>query len=241
VILPVSAAQPGRSGNLPAGSLAALEGPLGLSLTVTNPTSTRGGTDRRVPAPGASDYERLSETLRASLRLTALQEFAAQLGPDGALLPATLALYQVNEEAFDPPEVQPADWLHLSLRLEFQALAVSGDDLRSLAGRVLDANLPDGFLPVPDSLILEPLSPPVVGKDGLARWRLKAARSLRPQLADSQAVLLARGLPPALAEQRLSAGLPLASPPRISMSPSWWPRLPFIPFRIEVINRGIGD
>jgi hypothetical protein len=170
-----------------------------------------------------------------------VQEFTAQLGPDGALLPATLTLSQIAEEAFDPPEIQPADWLHLSLRLEFQALAVSGDDLRSLANRVLDANLPDGFQPVPDSLSLEPLSPPVVGKDGLARWRLKAARNLRPQLAASQAVFLARGLPPALAEQRLSAGLPLVSPPQINLSPSWWPRLPLIPFRIEVINRGMGD
>jgi hypothetical protein len=238
ITLRVRAVGPGRSANIPTGALEAVEGPLGLSLSATNPSPTSGGTDRRVPAPGAADYEKLNDRLRETLPLTALDELNRQLSPDDVLLPSTLILSQVVEESFEPAEVQPADWLHLNLRLEFQVLAASGEDLRTLAAGALDADLPDGYQPVPNTLKLESRSHPVEGKDGSVRWRLRAERDIRAQLADAQAVLLARGQPPSLAKQRLADQLRLASPPRISLSPSWWPWLPWAPFRIEVNNDG---
>jgi hypothetical protein len=147
----------------------------------------------------------------------------------------------VVEETFDPAEAQPADWLYLNLRLEFQGMAASGEDLRMLAAGALDASLPEGFQAVPDSLKLENLSQPLEGKDGSVGWRLRGERDIRAQLADAQAVLLARGQPPERAELRLADQLPLASPPYITLSPSWWPWLPWVSFRIEVKNQGIGD
>ena len=40
--------------------------------------------------------------------------------------------------------------------------------------------------------------------------------------------------PASQASQRLAAALPLAAPPELRLFPSWWPRLPFLPFRITV-------
>jgi hypothetical protein len=239
ITLQVRAVQPGRSANIPAGALEAVEGPMSLSLSATNPSPTSGGTNRRVPAPGTADYEQLNDRLRESLPQTALDELSGQLSPDDVLLPSTLILSRVVEESFQPAKVQPADWLHLNLRLEFQVLTASGEDLRTLAAGALDANLPDGYQAVPESLKLESLSQPVEGKDGIVHWRLRGERDIRPHLTEAQAVLLARGQSPSLAKQRLAHGLRLASPPRITIFPSWWPWLPFVPFRIEVSSEGL--
>jgi hypothetical protein len=69
----------GTAGNLPAGRLVAIEGPLGPNLTVSNPLRTTGGANRAVPAPTRLDYERLSTRLMISLKQTALSELQAQL------------------------------------------------------------------------------------------------------------------------------------------------------------------
>jgi hypothetical protein len=64
---------------------------------------------------------------------------------------------------------------------------------------------------------------------------MTASRVLHAQLAEPQAVSAVLGLPPAQAAQRLATGLPLAGPPHIDLVPSWWPRLPLLPFRINII------
>jgi hypothetical protein len=105
---------------------------------------------------------------------------------------------------------------------------------------VLNASLPEGFQPVPGSLQIEHLTQPASGQGGAFHWRLKARRSLQAQLTEAQAIQMLLGVAPSEAQKRLAAGLSLDSPARIILTPSWWPRLPVVPFRITVINQGIG-
>jgi len=44
------------------------------------------------------------------------------------------------------------------------------------------------------------------------------------------------GLRPAQAEQELSAHLDLADAPQIRLRPAWWPWMPFLAGRIEVVS-----
>jgi hypothetical protein len=53
-------------------------------------------------------------------------------------------------------------------------------------------------------------------------------------LPQNQAIQLAMGLSPTQATRRLAEDLPLASAPQIALTPAWWPRLPILPFRIDV-------
>ena len=235
-IIPISAVIPGSSSNTSAQSIQAIEGSLGLSLTVSNLQPVIYGTDRRVPGPSLTDRTRLYDQLVLRLRQTAAKELNANLAGDDILLTATITLTRVVEKTFIPIEDTPADRLQLSLSLEFQALLVPGADLRSMVTTVLDANLPDGYTAIPQSLTLEMESQPILDSKSTARWRLHTRRTIQAQVSQSQAINLSRGLSPAQAGKHLADDLPLGGPPLIVMAPSWWPRLPLVPFRITIIS-----
>jgi len=235
VSVPIEALSPGSGGNVPAESILAIEGPLGLELTAVNSTPTSGGKDRNVPAPNAEDYEQLYAQLFETLAESALQEISGNLGADDLLISQAADLIESHEETYTPVEPAPSDQLHLVLRLEFQALTVSGADLRELGRTALETNLPKSFNPKPESLQLNNLGKVMLDEDDLtAQWRMRAQWQIDAQLDQTQAIKLAIGLPPTEAAQRLTDELPLESPAQIAPKPAWWPRLPFLPFRISV-------
>jgi hypothetical protein len=236
--LPVECTTPGPQGNLPADSLMAIEGLLGTQLSAINPNPTSGGNERRLPVPTQADRLKLAERLRLALEKSAEQEIQDQLEPGSLLIPGSLKLVKTLDESYQPEQSLPADTLALSQRLEYQAQYVDAATLRSLAQTVFDANLPVGYSVLPGSLQLEILTQPVAGQDGLARWSLHATRQVQARIADADAVQLSLGLDPLQAISRLRASLPLEQPPRIELQPDWWPRLPFLPFRISVFNQG---
>jgi hypothetical protein len=236
ITLTATAQVPGASGNLPTGSLKAIEGALGLQLTAHNPAPTHGGVDLQSAAPTQGDYQELSQRLSESLRQSALKDMQSQLPTGDLLFEGTLEQKRTLEETFQPPDIQPANTLHLNQRLEFQALSASGKDLLDLGQGALNANLPEGYLPVPASLEVQPITAPVVGSDGIVHWKVRATQKLQPRLSSSQVTRLVHGLPPGEAARRLTSSLSLASPPQISLWPSWWLRMPFLPFRIQVVS-----
>jgi hypothetical protein len=234
IYLPVRALQPGPDGNQPLNRLIALESNLGTFLTVTNRLPISGGRQQAARAPSASDRQELHDRLLANLQRSALEELQRGLSVGDLLLPASLQVNHILEETYDPADTQPADRLSLSLRVEFQAQVVSGEDLQRLAVAILDANLPAGFSPAPETLKINTLTTPKVGPDGFFQWQLHAERQLFATLPQNQAIQLALGLSPIQASQRLAKDLPLARPPQIALTPAWWPRLPILPFRIDV-------
>jgi hypothetical protein len=232
--LAVRAMNPGEVGNLPAGALTAIEGSLGLSLAATNPRPTKGGSDRSLPLPTRQDRQRLYEKLEAALRQSAQAEFEGQLNPGDLLFTQTLTITRVLEQSYTPAEGQPSGQLELSLRLEYQALSASISDIDNLATVLLDANLPAGYLPLPDSLVVEQASPVVMERPNLPRSQFSAQRTLYVDIPTAQALNLILGSPPAEAAERLKATWPLSTTPVINLSPAWWPRLPILPFRISI-------
>jgi hypothetical protein len=240
VLLPVRALRPGSQGNLPAGSLVAIEGMLGTQVGATNPRATDLGSDRQEPSASANDRRLLAERLHSALEVTAQQELQDRLEPGDLLLLPTLELAETLEERFQPGEGQPADQLTLKLRLKYRAQVVLAEDTEKLAGAVFDANLPRGFAPVEGSLkvenlgALEPETQRPRSEVAAPRWRIQASRRLLARATASQAVQLVMGASPGKARQRLQQELALEEPPQIELIPSWWPRLPILPFRVTV-------
>lgn len=239
IVLPVRALSPGSQGNLRPLSLVAVEGPLGLKVSVTNHVETDGGSDRLFPAPSAKDYTLLSDQLVATLEKTALDELRENAAPGDYLIEPSITISEVLEETFFPSQtedggVSPAEELSLTLRVEFQVQVVSGRDLESLAGRLLDAGLPDEVEPVPETLEIVHLTQPVMDADGVYLWRVAAKRILGRKIDLEDAALLAAGLPPEKAIEAFMERLPLSRPPEIQLAPAWWPRLPFFTYRIEI-------
>jgi hypothetical protein len=234
--VPVQALDKGSAGNLPADRLIAIVGSLGTRLAVTNPDATSGGTDQRSAMPTAGDRLRLHDALLGDLKQKALLQFPASLSPGDVLFPDGLAVAQVLEEVYIPATGQPGLQLTLTLRIEFQVQYARGQDLRSLAGAVMDADLPARYLPAGGSLEITVRKPPASGSDGATHWEILAVRPLLAFIDGQQAAQLVQGLNIQTARQKLAAQLPLDGKPEISMSPSWWPWLPWLSFRIAAIS-----
>ena len=232
----ITAAQPGTQGNVKASAIQSVEGTLGLQLTVTNAAPTTGGTDQTLAAPTGLDRRRAYRQLLDSLRATAASEILAQLSPGDLLLNPTPFLLNTLEETYSPAETVPTDLLEATLRLEFQALALTQTDLEILAQTVLDASLEPGYEPVSGTVTFQLLTDPDPDAENNAQWKMKTERMLTATLPGRAAVDLALGQPPASARTLLTASLPLSAPPDIRLTPAWWPWMPFLPFQIEIIG-----
>jgi hypothetical protein len=233
ITMQVEAITRGSAGNQPAESLVAVEGPLGLQLRVTNPLPTLGGSDFQASSPTTKDRLELREELIDSLRTSASEEIEAQVFP-GDLILSPPQLVEILEETYDPPDDQPAERLDLLLQVAFSAQVAQGEDLNGLANVILDSSLPQGYDALDETLSIRLLTTPQRSTGETTRWQMEANRKISAQLTGNQAINLVLGLPPGLANDRLSARLNLASAPTILMTPAWWPRLPIIPFRIQV-------
>jgi hypothetical protein len=232
--LPVQALLSGSASNLPAGRLTAIQGQLGASLAVNNLSPTTGGSQAPAPAATSRDRSSLYDRLNATLQQNALEEIRSRLKPGAVLLDQQVEITRTLENSLEPAEGEPASQLDLLLRLEFQAPMVEEEDLAALANAVLDANLPPGFAPQPETLEIEQLSEPRLEASGEAHWQVRFRREMVAQLPVGEAINLALGQTPDQARARLSAALALAAPPVIRVKPDWWPRLPLLPIQIAV-------
>jgi hypothetical protein len=237
ISLSATALVPGAEGNIPAESLTIIEGPLGTRLTTTNPLPAVGGSSRPVLAPTTYQREQLYDQLVKRLHQQALEELSRQVEPGDLLLTPTLTITQVIHEEFDPPQDQPSDQLNLALTLGFQAQVASDADLKALAKGILDANIPDGFHSTPGTVAVELLNEPELGSDKHVSWKMRSTQQLEANLEETRAGRLIRGLAPGSANEKLRAFLPIENAPLIRIFPSWWPRLPVLPFRITVKSR----
>jgi hypothetical protein len=227
---------PGESGNLPSNRLVAVEGELGLNLAVTNPYPTHGGRNAPSPAPSQADRSRLYDRLTTALQETALSDLELKLPEGGFLISNTLQISEVLEESYFPTEGLPGDTLDLTLRLEYQAMYIPRDTLLSLLLPVLDGSLPEGYIPLPNSLTISHSTPEVTSDEGVVSWTISTTRQIKAVINPAEVIQLASGQSPATIRHRLAALLPMQKLPELTLYPSWWPRLPFLSFRIEVIT-----
>jgi hypothetical protein len=234
VDVPIQAVEAGSTGNLPTETLIAIEGDLGASLAVTNPSPTTGGSDRTAAIQTAADRSLVREALLAKLMDECKTNLTQTLTSGDIYFPDTLTVSKVLSETYFPAEDQSGDTLSLTMRLQCQANYASLGDVNALAEMSLDANLPEGFAPASAGLAMLPVSLPNTDADGITRWNLQAQRLLRARLDPLAVLQLSLGRKPAEAVLRLNKSLPLAESPVIQVKPSWWPWLPVVPFRITV-------
>jgi hypothetical protein len=236
VFLTARAIKPGSSGNIPADHLIAIESDLGLDLSVTNPSAAHGGTDATVSSPSSQDLQLLRDRLRSKLKLTALTEMQPILPDEDTLISPTITIVETLAEIYNPTIASPGNRLELSLRLHIQSQVVSGKALLSLVTPILDSNTPMGYSPIINSLEITRLNNPTPGEDGTAHWTIHASRKLQVDIPGNHIIDNITGLTVAQAVERLSTSFPLEDQTKILVSPDWWPRLPFVPMRMEVVK-----
>ncbi|GAB4494906.1 MAG: hypothetical protein Fur0016_24490 [Anaerolineales bacterium] len=233
VNIPVQAVQAGSRGNVPAGAVSAFEGPLGLSVEVTNLQPITGGSDKTLTTPTPADFDFLRARLLADLERSARARFAAQVTGQDVLLPSTFQLERVFDETAFPAPGQPGEKLSLAFKAEFSMSYVRAADLERLAGLALDASLPPGSLPVPETLTWQS-QPPLLETASGVRWQVRAERQVRPAIDSGQVISLVTGQTARRAGGLLMQTFGLVESPQIRIRPGWWPWLPFLPMQIRV-------
>ena len=234
--LPVQAVESGRSGNVDAETIIVVEGRLGLSLSVNNPEPLTGG--RETPSVQASDAdrERAKQALMETLESDARAHLAEELEPGDVLFGDTFTMSQILSEAYDPPAGAAGTKLTLTMQLEFSGLYAEASDLTELVSLALNASIPAGFAAASEELSLKPVTEPILNDDGFTRWTIRAERRIVQQVSPAQVTQMIQGIPARRAPSLLENSLPLENTPEINLSPSWWPWVPIVPFRISVVT-----
>jgi hypothetical protein len=227
----VVAARPGPAGNLPANSLDAIDGPLGLRATVAQPDRLTGGTETERAAVASGDHATALRLLTEQLLSDAASEVETGLQAGEALAPASLRVVRTPQRVYDREIGAAADSVSLDLTLEVTALVYRTEDVEAAAALALAGDRPPSSNAVPGSL----------------NWTLSEVDTARPEMlqvrADQQVYTpipasdvsrLVRGLRPSAASARL-AGLPgQAQPALVEPAPAWWPFVPWLGVRIHV-------
>ncbi len=233
----VQALVSGESGNVPAGAIQAAEGPLGLFIVVANPEPTTGGSDREAWAASEQDYVQLYDALLTRLTSEALENIESTAAEPLMLAPSSLKITKVLQDERTPDVGQPADSIRINLRLEFSVLGVAIHDIETAAHLALDASLPNGYQPISTGVDMINLGEPILDAGGTIRWQGKIARTIEMAWNPEDILPEIAGLTIEQASAKINSQLDLLDHPEISVSPSWWGRLPYVSFRMTMVEK----
>jgi len=236
VSVPILAALPGRSGNLEAGTIDAVEGDLGFVLGVTNPEPTSGGQDVLAGAVTAGDFTTLRKNLESELLEQAALDLRAQLSPEDEFLPGSERVARVEAERYDRIAGTAAETLGLELTLEVEGLSFRRTEAEAAIERQLPQVVPEAWQLIPGSLSFQIARQAVQQSDGAAIFgSFEVSAETARQVPFDQIRRLARGALRSRLADVLRLEFELAQAPVIRNSPAWLPWLPFLEMQIEVI------
>ncbi|TFH36292.1 MAG: hypothetical protein E4G99_05300 [Anaerolineales bacterium] len=234
VLARVTAATAGPDGNLAAETIDRIDGTLGLSLTVSNPEAMSGGSLQTRSSVGSRDKQRLREELEQALLTEILSQTAALLPSNQMLLESSIMNIDVIDAVYDAETGAAADSLSLALSLHAEVAVIDLGDVQRLSYLHLEPDLPTGYVFAPGSPeILEIRDKPAQNQDLTSIEVDLALRSTRdPGLEALRANLRGASLEQA---RKLLDGIYTGSEsPEIIISPSWFPRLPFLENQIQL-------
>jgi hypothetical protein len=236
----IEALEPGPVGNVAAATITVVEtAPLRGKIRVINESPTKGGGVRQVGVVTRADMDRLKAQLLQQLQQRAYTDLLAQLGENEFLPPESMTV-EILSEVYDQFLDAEADVLHLQMRIYSSGTAVDRSNAQLLAFQALEEVVPSAYL-----LTTEEIS---FGVDEDARMDGRSvifeASASVPLVADVEhgAVRsLVAGLTVEEAVEVLSDSFALDAPPEVVVEPDWikrWEwldRVPFLPFRIQVV------
>jgi hypothetical protein len=235
--VPIEAVEGGPSGNIPANRINRVAGPLAASLNVTNESSTSGGTTDQVYRVTHGDKQVLSDLMMEKLIAKAHAEISAVL--EDEFLP--IETLQINPYSirtnYDHHVNDQSDTLALEMRGVVWGLAVSEETANEIVRRALMRQVRGGFHLLPESVHIT--RGDVVEVDGETGNVRVVAEGVALMEADIDARLLQgaiRGRPIGEALAYLRDTLPVEAEPTLRVHPTWMKRVPWLPFRINIVE-----
>lgn len=229
----VEAVELGASGNVPANFINEVEGVAALAVRISNPEPLTGGGEREVAAVASDDRDTAREAIKPKLREAALQQLQAELGPGEFVIAESLG-GTILEETFDHEITEQADQLSLLMRVEYTAVKVSSEDANRLVFTAMENQAPANYQLIPEGLSFQRGgAAPVEGSDTLFQFAMQGVGYAAADLDLSRATRRITGKSIAEATDLLKQALPLKSDPVITVTPEWFPLLPWLSIRIQ--------
>jgi hypothetical protein len=235
--VPIAALEPGPGGNVPANRINRVEGGLAASVKVINPAGTGGGETEQVHRVTHGDKQQLRDLLLEKLIARAHAEISAVL--EDEFLP--IESMQINpysiRENYDHHVDDRSDTLALEMRGVVWGLAVSRSVSEEIARRALTRQVRNGFELLPGTVHVsqgDELS--VDLETGDMRFVMEGVALMEAEIDISLIQEAIRGQPIDEAVAYLSDTLPARTPPELEVDPPWVERVPWLPFRIQVIE-----
>jgi hypothetical protein len=225
----IQATEPGSSGNLAAGEVDQVEGPLALSLQAINPNPISGGAEARRNAVSKDDIDALRSSLSDRVQReaqTGMQNLAAA---GRTIVEKSL---QVQFDSQDDPDLgvnMPADTVGLTLHAAASALACPTNAVRSLAQTILTTHLRTDEILSPANLAFR--------LEANARGAIELHVSGQAvAIPDRNAITLAlRARTPAQAVKILQTQFGVQKVAAVELAPAWIPVLPLFPYQIQIV------
>ncbi len=230
VRVPIRSASPGPQGNVPAGSIVAVEGTLGLQVTVSNPSPTEGGAQAQVPGVSVSDAEQVRAALERQLLQEANARWTDLLEQGEALLPGSIRIATVTRAETEPDVGQPSESVEVRLTLVVETPAYQMADLEQVVAEAVGGAVPAGRQVFRESIRYE--LTPRRDPSGWGYLLRVYALTYDPGSGASVGSLIA-GRRIEAAAPLLRGQVDLDRQPVIRIWPTWWPWLPILPFRIQ--------
>jgi hypothetical protein len=230
--VPLRAAAAGPAGNVAADTITAIEGSLGLDLTVTNPEPTAGGASQNSPGVTAADLGLARAALERQLIQAANARLQEGLEAGEALAPDSVAVARVLSSEFRPTPGEPSRVIQGAMTARVEAIAYQVDRLQAAAESAIAERAEAGREITPGSVRVDLIPASAVAS---GRYQARIRRRTRAQVDFGAMAQAIQGRTTPEAGLILMETLDLQASPRFRLWPEWWPRLPFLPLRIQPV------
>jgi hypothetical protein len=231
----VQASEPGPEGNVKAALINRIEGPLHQRVAVTNRQPTTGGETITVPSVTSSDRSRAYQALLTQLRHSGYAAIVADLAPYQFSALESAKIHKVTERNYSHFVGEHADTFTLEMRATVTSSVVNNHDVYQAGLHALQNSI-ESNMTIQEDTIKYSHSNSISGDEtGAITFDVTARATALPSIDPVSVKNTVRWKPVNEARENLYAKLPLSDPPIITISPSWFPRTPWLEWRTTVM------
>ena len=233
----IEALEGGPGGNVRANLINRVEGGLAASLNVTNEVPTRGGTTVQAHRVTHGDKQRVSDLMITRLVQKGYAEISAEL--EGEFLP--IETMWINDYSirtnYDHHIDDQSDTLALEMRAVVGGMVISQETADEIARRALARQVRSGFTLLPATVhvvrgdVIE-----VDDQTGNVGFAMEGVGLMKANIDIGLVQRAIRGRPIDEALVYLHQVLPVDVKPSLRVDPDWMARVPWMTFRISVVE-----
>ena len=229
----------GTLGNLDAGLINTIVGPLEESVDVVNLSPTTGGENRSFAAVAAEDRDRLMAIVRGQLQAAAYEQFQASLSDSQLIVIETIRIPDDGARNdwinFSHEVGETTETLSLDMRSIVEAIAIDDRFARQIIFASLSSQKPRDLALVTDSFTYQRGGVISIDGDDRVTFSASATAELTTELNIEQIQQAILGLSPQEASAYIAQNVRLSpgTQVEISLNPDWATRVPLLPVRIQ--------